>query len=105
MYKVALVIERSTKLFIKIELVITSWVKSYQINTLLHCLWLVCSKSISNVVMRDISEYHLTPVILISFHTVGLLHGDMSQGSRNEIITKFKKKEFPILVATDVAGM
>lgn len=28
----------------------------------------------------------------------------MSQGSRNEIITKFKKKEFPILVATDVAG-
>ena len=34
----------------------------------------------------------------------GLLHGDMSQGSRNEIITKFKKKEFPVLVATDVAG-
>ncbi|XP_067935351.1 ATP-dependent RNA helicase DDX42-like [Watersipora subatra] len=34
----------------------------------------------------------------------GLLHGDMSQGSRNEIITKFKKKEFPVLVATDVAA-
>jgi len=36
---------------------------------------------------------------------VGLLHGDLSQGSRNEIITKFRKKEFPVLVATDVAGL
>mgnify|MGYP001794632437 FL=1 len=35
---------------------------------------------------------------------VGLLHGDLSQGTRNEIITKFKKKEFGVLVATDVAG-
>ena len=35
---------------------------------------------------------------------VGLLHGDMSQGDRDTIITNFKKKEFPILVATDVAG-
>lgn len=35
---------------------------------------------------------------------VGLLHGDMSQIERNEIITAFKKKEFPILVATDVAA-
>lgn len=35
---------------------------------------------------------------------VGLLHGDLSQGSRNEIITKFRKKEFPVLVATDVAA-
>ena len=35
---------------------------------------------------------------------VGLLHGDISQMERNEIISAFKKKEFPILVATDVAG-
>lgn len=35
---------------------------------------------------------------------VGLLHGDMSQIERNEVITAFKKKEFPILVATDVAA-
>lgn len=28
----------------------------------------------------------------------------MSQIERNEVITNFKKKEMPILVATDVAG-
>ena len=36
--------------------------------------------------------------------SVGLLHGDMSQVERNEVISSFKKKEMPILVATDVAG-
>jgi ATP-dependent RNA helicase DDX42 len=35
---------------------------------------------------------------------VGLLHGDMTQGDRDSVITAFKKKEFPTLVATDVAG-
>nr|KAG5707656.1 hypothetical protein BaRGS_031038 [Batillaria attramentaria] len=35
---------------------------------------------------------------------LGLLHGDISQMERNEIISAFKKKEFPILVATDVAA-
>lgn len=33
-----------------------------------------------------------------------LLHGDMSQFERNDVITSFKKKEKPILVATDVAA-
>lgn len=33
-----------------------------------------------------------------------LLHGDMSQFDRNEVITSFKKKDTPILVATDVAA-
>ncbi|XP_042216561.1 ATP-dependent RNA helicase DDX42-like isoform X2 [Homarus americanus] len=33
-----------------------------------------------------------------------LLHGDMSQFERNEVITAFKKKDKPILVATDVAA-
>ena len=42
----------------------------------------------------------LSPLSLL----VGLLHGDMSQGDRDKVITTFKKKEFPILVATDVAG-
>jgi len=32
------------------------------------------------------------------------MHGDMSQIERNEVITSFKKKEMPVLVATDVAG-
>ena len=36
--------------------------------------------------------------------SVGLLHGDMSQTERNEVINAFKKQEMPVLVATDVAG-
>ncbi|KAL3831435.1 hypothetical protein ACJMK2_023186 [Sinanodonta woodiana] len=35
---------------------------------------------------------------------LGLLHGDLSQPERNEVITAFKKREVPILVATDVAA-
>ena len=37
-------------------------------------------------------------------HQLGLLHGDMTQGGRDDVITAFRRKEFPILVATDVAG-
>lgn len=37
-------------------------------------------------------------------HSVGLLHGDMEQNDRTKVIASFKKKEFPILVATDVAA-
>ncbi|XP_062517876.1 ATP-dependent RNA helicase DDX42-like isoform X2 [Corticium candelabrum] len=35
---------------------------------------------------------------------LGLLHGDMDQNSRDEIITKFRRKQLAILVATDVAS-
>lgn len=35
---------------------------------------------------------------------VGLLHGDMTQGDRDSVIGAFKKRDFPTLVATDVAG-
>ena len=35
---------------------------------------------------------------------VGLMHGDMDQNGRNQVITAFKKKEMPVLIATDVAG-
>lgn len=35
---------------------------------------------------------------------VALLHGDMDQNDRTKVIASFKKKDFPILVATDVAG-
>lgn len=33
-----------------------------------------------------------------------LLHGDIDQSERNKVITKFKKREVDILVATDVAA-
>ena len=32
------------------------------------------------------------------------LHGDVFQNERNEIISAFKARKFPILVATDVAA-
>ena len=35
---------------------------------------------------------------------VGALHGDLSQGQRNAIVDKFKKRRLNILVATDVAA-
>lgn len=35
---------------------------------------------------------------------VALLHGDMDQFERNKVLGQFRKKEVPILVATDVAG-
>jgi len=38
-------------------------------------------------------------------HVVGLIHGDMNQVERNDVITSFKNKGMPILVATDVAGL
>ena len=37
-------------------------------------------------------------------HSLGLLHGDMDQSERNKVIADFKKKNLPVLVATDVAG-
>lgn len=37
-------------------------------------------------------------------YEVLLLHGDMDQAERNKVITKFKKQEVNIMVATDVAG-
>ncbi len=37
-------------------------------------------------------------------YSLGLLHGDMDQSERNKVIADFKKKNLPVLVATDVAG-
>ena len=36
--------------------------------------------------------------------SAALLHGDMDQLERNQVITRFKKKEVDIMVATDVAA-
>lgn len=37
-------------------------------------------------------------------YSLGLLHGDMDQSQRNQVISDFKKKNLLVLVATDVAG-
>lgn len=35
----------------------------------------------------------------------GAMHGDMMQYERDKVLKQFKKCTFPILIATDVAGM
>lgn len=37
-------------------------------------------------------------------YTLEIIHGDFDQMSRNKVITKFKKKEVNILIATDIAA-
>ncbi|XP_055342548.1 ATP-dependent RNA helicase DDX42-like [Paramacrobiotus metropolitanus] len=37
-------------------------------------------------------------------HKCGLIHGDLHQTERDKVLHQFKKKELPILVATDVAA-
>ncbi|TRY98960.1 hypothetical protein DNTS_001232 [Danionella cerebrum] len=37
-------------------------------------------------------------------YSLGLLHGDMDQSERNKVIADFKKRNLPVLVATDVAA-
>lgn len=55
------------------------------------------------VTRKDNSE-ELTTNLKARDLPVGLLHGDMDQIDRNKIITSFKKAEFSVLVATDVAA-
>lgn len=46
----------------------------------------------------------LASTLAVKEYEVLLLHGDMDQAERNKVITKFKKQEVNIMVATDVAG-
>lgn len=42
--------------------------------------------------------------LMMSGYKANALHGDMSQAQRNRVISQFKKREFTILVCTDVAA-
>lgn len=55
-------------------------------------------------VTRKNNSEELTANLKARDFKVGLLHGDMTQMERNEVITSFKKKEIPVMVATDVAA-
>ena len=44
-------------------------------------------------------------VILIIVYVVGLIHGDFDQFERNKVLSEFKRGDYSILVATDVAGI
>ncbi|XP_071811581.1 ATP-dependent RNA helicase DDX42-like [Apostichopus japonicus] len=55
-------------------------------------------------VTKKINAEELTSNLKVNDFKVGLLHGDMDQYDRNNIIGAFKKREIPIMVATDVAA-
>lgn len=42
--------------------------------------------------------------LLVQEHECCLLHGDIEQAERNKVITKFKRRDVDIMVATDVAA-
>lgn len=50
----------------------------------------------------DVDE--LTDELLARGFTVDALHGDLAQAQRSRVINNFKKRRFPLLIATDVAA-
>lgn len=70
-----------------------------------HLVEFTSSGSVLIFVTRKVNSEEVATSLRGEGHSVGLLHGDMSQGDRDQVIMAFKKKEFPTLVATDVAGM
>ncbi|KAK7601826.1 hypothetical protein V9T40_009267 [Parthenolecanium corni] len=55
-------------------------------------------------VTRKLQAEELANTLTVKEYDVLLLHGDMDQSERNKVITKFKKQEVNILIATDVAA-
>lgn len=55
-------------------------------------------------VTRKLQAEELAHTLTVKEYDVLLLHGDMDQAERNKVITKFKKQEVNILIATDVAA-
>ncbi|CAH2302873.1 ATP-dependent RNA helicase DDX42 [Pelobates cultripes] len=55
-------------------------------------------------VTKKANAEELAANLKVEDHQLGLLHGDMDQSERNKVITDYKKKNIPILVATDVAA-
>ena len=51
---------------------------------------------------NDVDE--LTDNLLARGFTVDALHGDLAQAQRSRVINNFKKRRFPLLIATDVAA-
>ncbi|XP_030077429.1 ATP-dependent RNA helicase DDX42 isoform X2 [Microcaecilia unicolor] len=55
-------------------------------------------------VTKKANAEELTTNLRLEDQTLGLLHGDMDQNERNKVISDFKKKTIPLLIATDVAA-
>ena len=55
-------------------------------------------------VTRKLDSEEVARKLRLNDFKLGLIHGDMHQSERNDVISAFKKNETIILVATDVAG-
>ncbi|XP_054614962.1 ATP-dependent RNA helicase DDX42 isoform X1 [Dunckerocampus dactyliophorus] len=62
------------------------------------------SGSVLIFVTKKANSEELANNLMQEGYSLGLLHGDMDQSERNKVISDFKKKNLPILVATDVAA-
>ncbi|XP_057673916.1 ATP-dependent RNA helicase DDX42 isoform X2 [Corythoichthys intestinalis] len=62
------------------------------------------SGSVLIFVTKKANSEELATNLMQEGYSLGLLHGDMDQSERNKVITDFKKKNLPVLVATDVAA-
>jgi len=65
---------------------------------------LLSAGSVLIFVTKKANAEELATNLKLKEHEVGLLHGDIDQNERSKVILSFKKKEVPILVATDVAA-
>ncbi|XP_032801650.1 ATP-dependent RNA helicase DDX42 [Petromyzon marinus] len=69
-----------------------------------HLVEFTSSGSVLIFVTRKDNSEELSNDLEQEGFQVGLLHGDMDQSERNKVISDFKKKVIPIMVATDVAA-
>lgn len=69
-----------------------------------HLVEFISAGSILIFATRKVTSEEVATSLRQEGFKAGLLHGDMGQGDRDEVITSFKKQVFPILVATDVAA-
>ncbi|KAG1692028.1 ATP-dependent RNA helicase DDX42 [Nymphon striatum] len=65
---------------------------------------LLSSGSVLIFVTKKANAEELAANLRVREFDLVLIHGDMDQIERNKVITAFKKKEVPIMVATDVAA-
>ena len=69
-----------------------------------HLVQFMSTGSVLIFVTKKLNAEELNKNLLVKEFDCSLLHGDMSQFERNDVITAFKKKASPVLVATDVAA-
>eukprot|EP00117_Sycon_ciliatum_P008711 scpid63344/ scgid11290/ ATP-dependent RNA helicase DDX42; DEAD box protein 42 len=69
-----------------------------------HLVQFTSTGSVLIFVTRKLNAEEIAGKLKAKDFQVVLLHGDMGQADRDSVITQFKKREVPVMVATDVAA-